>query len=642
MNREEFDAHVRGIERHYRGRPAALRLRLAWLAAAGYAGLLAGFVLVFALAAFFLVPAWLLPIAEGWPFWFIGGCALVGGGVAVGRALWVRLTPPEGRIVTRREAPALHALLDDLRRRLGATGFHRVVITGECNAAVHEIPRLGVLGWPRHWLQLGLPLMESLSAAEFRAVLAHEFAHLSGRHGRFGAWIYRLRRSWDEVFTRLREPYVKGAVSLRPLLVKFIDWFWPRFNAHAWVLSRANEFDADAVAARLAGADNIASSLLRLDVHARLLGEKFWPNLWLGANGAAEPPRDVFLQLRDSLRAAPPAEAPVWLEQAFRWTTSTADTHPCLSERLRAVARLPAGIERGEFPAWPPALAPNAAETLLGPALERVRAAVEARWQKDCAETWRARHARAAALNDRIARIDTAAPAGTDADALWDKAGVLMKLEGDAAAAPLLRQLLALRPGHAGANFCLGRHLLAENDPAGETHLERAMDTDEDALPGACEMLLVHFRRTGREDRVRETQARLDRHEAAVAASHAERLNVAAADIFIPHTLTPEELGTLRSILAADAEIAAADLVQKQMRHFAKQRLFVLCLRLRRAWYQLPNRDREQAAIARLLPKIRLPGRKLVLAPNGGFRALAARLAQIPAARIFTRGQELR
>ena len=637
MNLKEFDAHVRGIERRYAGHPMALRWRLVGLAAVGYAGLLAGFMLVFVLAAFFFVPAWFLPLAESWPLLLCGGLALLGGSVAVLRALWVRITPPEGRLVTHRETPVLHAVLDELRRPLRAQRFHRVIVTGAHNASVCEVPRLGVLGWSRHYLQLGLPLLDSLSAAEMRAVLAHEFAHLSGRHGRFSAWIYRLRRSWEQVFARLQEPYVKGTLSLRPALVKFIDWFWPRFNAHAFVLSRANEYEADAVAARLAGAENIASSLLRSDVHGRLLDEKFWPDLWLEANRTDRMPSDVFTRLRDTLRAPPRAEAAVWLEQAFRWTTSTADTHPCLSERLRAIARLPAGITHGEFPAWPPALTPSAAETLLGPALEKVRADVEARWQKDCAENWQARHARAAALHDRLARIDTALPAGADADGLWDKAGVMMKLEGDAAAAPLLRQLLALRPEHAGANFCLGRHLLAENDPAGEAHLERAMETDEDAVPGACELLLIHFRRGGREDRIRATQARLDHHHAALAASHTERLNVTASDTFIPHTLTAEELGALRAVLAGDPDIAAADLVQKQMRHFPKQRLFVLCLRLRRAWYQLPDRDREQATVARLLPKIRLPGRKLVFAPHGGFRAPATRLARIPAARIFRR-----
>lgn len=635
MNREEFDAHVRAVERRFQGRPVALRMRLAALAAVGYAGLLAGFVLVFALASVFLVPAWILPIGEGWPFWFLGIGGLLGGAVAVSRALWVRITPPEGCVVTRREAPALHGLLDELRGKLHAGRFHRVVVTGVANAAVSEVPRLGVLGWPRHWLQLGLPLLESLSAAELRAVVAHEFAHLSGRHGRFGTWIYRLRRSWDQVFARLHEPRVEGAISLRPLLLKFIDWFWPRFNAHAFVLSRANEFDADAVAARLAGAENIATALLQLELRGRLLGDKFWPDLWLDANRSAEPPRDVFLRLRDTLRAPPPAEARTWLEQAFRWTTSIDDTHPCLSERLRAVGQLPAGVERGDWPPWPAAPIPNAAESLLGKALEKVRADVDAAWRKDSAENWRARHSRAAALNDRLAGIDSGRSSETDPAVLWERAGVLMNLDGDAAAAPVLRQLTALRPDHAGANFCLGRHLLAENDPAGEAHLERAMATDEDSVPGACELLLIHYRRLGQTERIRETQARLDRHEAAVAASHTERLNVTASDTFIPHTLTPAELCTLRAVLAADPMLASADLAQKEMRHFPKQRLFVLCLRTRRAWYQLPNSDMNQAAVARLLPKIRLPGRQLVIAPHGGFRTLAALIARVPSARVF-------
>src|SRR5205085_2005423 len=158
-------------------------------------------------------------LEDSWWLLLLGGLAVIIGGWVVARVLWVRLTPPEGRMVTRAEAPALHALLDDLRRKLRASGFHRVFITTACNAGVNEVPRLGVFGWPRHYLQLGLPLLESLTVPELRAVLAHEFAHLSARHGRLGGWLYRLRRSWDQIFEKLRQPYVQEAVSMRPLLV---------------------------------------------------------------------------------------------------------------------------------------------------------------------------------------------------------------------------------------------------------------------------------------------------------------------------------------------------------------------------------------------------------------------------------------
>lgn len=639
MTRKEFGAHVREIEKRFVRKPGALRLRLLWLALVGYVGMLAwlGTVLVF--AAFFLVPGIQMPLESGWLFLLVGSIILLFGGWAVIKGLWVRLEPPEGRIVSRREAPALHAMLDDLSRRLQASRFHRVIITPDCNAAVNEIPRLGVLGWPRHYLQIGLPLLECLSASEVRAVLAHEFAHLSSRHGRLGNWLYRLRRSWDQIFTQLRQPYTQGAVSLRPLLLKFIDWFWPRFNAHAFVLSRWNEFHADGMAAWAVGPEAMAGALYRIEVYHHLLNERFWPDLWQRANEQPEPPMGVFEEMRARLRVAPSAEDDgKWRAEAFKFVTSDTDTHPCLTARLKSIKRLPESVANGEYPGWPPIHEPNGAEALLGEALPKIRADVEARWRKDCQKTWTDRHARAASLQHRLQSLSQAVPEpAADVDSLWDQAHAVLNLQGDAAAVPILQQILTLRPGHPAANFCLGRHLVAEGIAEGESHLERAMAADEDLVPQACNLLHGFFRRTGRADRVREIEARLDRHEAAAAAAQAELASVTAADPLAPHGLDEAQLEQVRSLLAGQYGIASAYLAQKRMRHNRKQRLFVLCIQGPRAWYRLPNRDVEQAAVNALFGKVRLPGRVLVFAPSGSFSALARKVRAIPTAKIFSR-----
>ena len=42
-----------------------------------------------------------------------------------------------------------------------------------------QLPRLGIFGWYRNYLIIGMPLMKSLTCEQFKAVLAHEFGHLA-------------------------------------------------------------------------------------------------------------------------------------------------------------------------------------------------------------------------------------------------------------------------------------------------------------------------------------------------------------------------------------------------------------------------------------------------------------------------------
>src|SRR5882672_3105110 len=200
MTREEFDTLVRSVETGIGRNHAALRWRVAWWAVVGYVLLLAGFLVVVLLAGGFFAMMFIADLSGKIVCWLLGAVILFAGGWAVLKALLIRIPPPKGVPVTRAEAPALFTLLDDLRKQLRSVPFHHVLVVPEHNAAVVQVPRLGVLGWSRNYLLLGLPLLEAHSPEEVRAVLAHEFAHLSRAHGRFSHWIYRLRRSWEKVF----------------------------------------------------------------------------------------------------------------------------------------------------------------------------------------------------------------------------------------------------------------------------------------------------------------------------------------------------------------------------------------------------------------------------------------------------------
>ncbi|MFT4584050.1 MAG: Zn-dependent protease with chaperone function [Gammaproteobacteria bacterium] len=111
------------------------------------------------------------------------------------KSLWVKLEAPGGYRLAKKNCPQLFEEIDSLRRSLKALKIHEVILTADLNAAISQTPRLEVFGWQKNTLILGLELLLTLSPEQARAVVAHEFGHLSGNHSRFAGWIYRIRQT---------------------------------------------------------------------------------------------------------------------------------------------------------------------------------------------------------------------------------------------------------------------------------------------------------------------------------------------------------------------------------------------------------------------------------------------------------------
>jgi len=188
MERAEFESLVTRMEHLAKEQPAAYRRRVFGLAALGYGYLLFVVLLLLVLCALAAISVRYLR-AAGVKLVIILGALLL----AILRSLWIKWEPPEGERVTRNTAPELFQLLDELQRRLRTPPVHEVLVTSELNAGVMQVPRLGLFGWHRNYLLVGLPLMKGLTLEQFKSVLAHELGHLSRGHARSANRIYRLR-----------------------------------------------------------------------------------------------------------------------------------------------------------------------------------------------------------------------------------------------------------------------------------------------------------------------------------------------------------------------------------------------------------------------------------------------------------------
>jgi Zn-dependent protease with chaperone function len=372
MDNRDFELLVERIERASRVRPGLYKAMVFGLAVLGY-----GFLAVVIAILVGLIVAAALAVRHTPALAIKAGLVLVVFLLVVVRALWVNLEPPEGRILTRGDAPDLFELLDRLRKELQTPPIHVVLVTPEFNAAVSQIPRLGLFGWHRNYLLLGLPLLQVLTREQFTAVLAHELGHLSHGHARSSNWIYRLRLTWLRLEVELSEHAPAGA----QVISWFYRWYVPYFLAFSFPLARANEFEADETAARLTSPQIMSRALTTVSLVGAFLRERYWPGILKAAVDA--PPQINFAPYSKLgvavLADISAADRKKWVTAALSEVASFNDTHPSLQERLHAMG----GTAEVDVPAQG-----QAADLLLRPALPRLLTAFDQQWHKQLVQ-WR-------------------------------------------------------------------------------------------------------------------------------------------------------------------------------------------------------------------------------------------------------------
>lgn len=362
------------------------------------------------------------------------------------RALFVRLDPPRGRLMKQGEAPRLHALISIVRRKVGVPKLDSVLLVPELNAAVVETPRFaGIFGSRRHLL-LGLPLLLTQSTEELQSTLAHELGHLSGNHGRLGAWTYRVRETWARFHSGLtREDFLSR--TIRNLIERYLE----HFGLVTLIQARTQEFAADQSSAEISSPATAARALAWVAISEELLQQRLWRPLWKRAMNEEQPAfspyEELFSRRREIL--GPPYDALLALELAR--VTPTDATHPSLQERLAHL-----GCPQPRL-----TLAPiSAAEDLLASSLPRILREFGASWREDFAESWRERHFELRARQERLADLEGKEASQLSNEELLDRADALVALGRETEALPIMprqprvaRSALASR-SHTAVRWC--------------------------------------------------------------------------------------------------------------------------------------------------------------------------------------------
>jgi Zn-dependent protease with chaperone function len=465
LDEDEYEGLIRGCEAEAHNTPAAFRGKVILMSGAAYLVLFVA--LIAAALALYFGFKWASSSQRIRELLIVGmaGLTLLPVFYIVLRIFFMRLQAPAGRAIRAEEAPELFAVLDRMRKTLRGPPIHHVLIDRRFNAAISQVPRWGLFGGHTNYLVLGLPYLLAVTPKEMLAVVAHEYGHLCGNHGKLSAWIYRQRRTFgalrDQIDSGVEDSFIYAGLAAA------LDRFAPYYNAYTFVLSRQNEYDADRTATELAGAGPNASGLIRGELLGRWMVDQFWPKFYKQAETKPQPLFKPF----SSMRTAFSASYDQWATQdrlaaAWREKSDLHDTHPCLRERVDAT---------GQSKALPLPVDVTAAQALLGPVAKRLADEFDREWWQEEKKPWEARYHYCVRSGERLQALSLQPLKGLPLHDLQELALLKAEFESPQASKPVLEHLLR-QPGGPFPKpaYFYGRILLDENNHRGLDYLAEA------------------------------------------------------------------------------------------------------------------------------------------------------------------------
>ena len=297
--------------------------RAAWLAAAAAGFWVLGIVLVLSF------------VAAAWGIFVYAPEHVLGAVASLFLAVWVvvgftpRIRPANkaSMPLAETEHPRLHAFVRELALRAGMQRPDALVLFHAANAFA-ELGRKRFFGRRHSIVGLGLPMLSTLTTSELGAIVAHELGHHVAGDVRLGPWVHGTRRAIARAVDRLEG----SSFWLHLPFVAYAELFLKKSSE----ISRAQEVEADRVAARVAGACAAASALRKTEVLSTAWETYFASEVVPLLDKARVPPLLEGFELY--WRAAQTPNTPAFrsLERALARAQASHvdDTHPSLDERI--------------------------------------------------------------------------------------------------------------------------------------------------------------------------------------------------------------------------------------------------------------------------------------------------------------------
>lgn len=269
-------------------------------------------------------------------------------------------------------------------------------------------------------------------------------------------------------------------------------------------------------------------------------------------------------------------ETPIETEKASNWLSSKLDeitassgSHPCLSDRLKAL---------GQDGQIPPPVKENAAIVYLGEnTISQVIESLNKEWRKNVENFWKEHYQDTQQKRQELKDLRQKARAGTLSAEEHVYYGLLAeRFEGLSVATQIFAKAQTLHNTYAPALYHYGRVLLEQKKAEGIDFINQAMDNDWDIVISGAGLVCQYLVEAGKEEEAKNFFNKAAARWQEIELAREERAVLRLDSNFVEHGLSEEEVSTLVDQLKNYPDVAFAYLARVEVKHHPEYPLYVL------------------------------------------------------------------
>ena len=398
----------------------------------------------------------------------------------------LRFPLPNDIYLPKDAAAYFYTLVNEVQLESHAPSIQRICISSHYESKLIRTPSSGYAFKFTNTLILGLPLIQSLSVQQLKAVIKRELLHIIEPKQHISGWFYNLRNIWPQY-----QQLPQKSWSINFLFIQlFFSWYAPLYKLLSQAAARHEELYVDKQLYQQNHHDSLVDILTTMGISQTFFNEVHFPHLMNKAYKHEIPPYFPYESFERNLHTKIDSEfCQHWLDKTLNQEGIQKD-FPSFPQRIQNI-----GLDKIWLPDMNTA---SSASSLLDDMLFILCQQMDDEWFKNNEDEWNSRYKIGQLEQNKLKEYQVLLKQNILSDQkTWEYILLTKKYVDELEASELYKQILKTDFSDPRISFEIGRKLLKQLDEDGIDAMHKTIKLDDSYTVMACQLLTKYYSQLG-------------------------------------------------------------------------------------------------------------------------------------------------